>query len=93
MKKYQVTFQRAFEVNVEADSLEVAELLAKQIIAQFPADTCKLLSIVAEDAVVQHSSPDIKPPTSPLGRPPTGGTPGTPVIRQEVLEDQIAEAA
>lgn len=93
MKKYTIKFQRDFVVEVGAENLTAVERLSRDLVAGFPADTCKLLSIIAEDAVVEHTAPDIKPPTSPLGRPPTRPTPGTPTIRQDVLVDAIAKAA
>ena len=52
MKNFHVKFIREFEVDVQADTTEVAGQLAKQIIAQFPAGTCKLLSVV-EDGYVE----------------------------------------
>jgi hypothetical protein len=91
MKKYFVVFQRDFEVEVEAESTADAAVLARQIVAQFPAGTCKLLSIKAED-YVEPPEP-ATPPSKPRGRPNGGGTPGTPVVKKEVLADAIAEAA
>ena len=51
MKKYHVKFLRLFEVDVEADDIKIAEALARQVLAQFPAGTCKLLEVKAEDYV------------------------------------------
>ena len=51
MKKYHVKFLRLFEVDVEADDIKIAEALARQLLAQFPAGTCKVLEIRAEDYV------------------------------------------
>lgn len=92
MKNYSVKFAREFEVQVQADTLEVAQVLARRVIAQFPTDSCKLLSIIAEGCEVESVSPPEKP-QPPFGRPSGGGTPGTPVVRVEELVDQIAEAA
>lgn len=92
MNKYRIKFQRDFEVDVEAEGIQLAEGIGKAILAQFPKDTCKLLSIEAhgEVAAVQPEKPT--PPFKPRGRPNGGGTPGTPVVRQqEVLVDQIAQ--
>lgn len=51
MNKFNVKFQRDFEVQIEADTVELAEKLANQVLAQFPKDTCKLLSIIPEGYV------------------------------------------
>ena len=51
MKKFNVKFSREFEVDVEAETTEIAQALARNIIAQFPKGSCKLLSIIAEDYV------------------------------------------
>jgi hypothetical protein len=50
MANYGVTFTREFRVEIEADNLETADLLARAVIKQFPPGTCKLLSVVAESA-------------------------------------------
>jgi hypothetical protein len=94
MKKFNVKFQREFEVQVEADSLEIAGQLARQVLAQFPAGSCKLLSIYAEDYVEPTESIGPDQPTPPRGGSPLGGgSPGTPTATVPVLVDQIAEAA
>lgn len=92
MKNFNVRFAREFEVQVQADETAIAEVLAKRVIAQFPKDSCKLLSIIAEGCEVESVSPPEKP-QPPFGRPNGGGTPGTPVVRVEELVDQVAEAA
>lgn len=51
MKTYHVTFARKFEVDVQAESIELAKALANRVMAEFPADSCKLLSIYADDYV------------------------------------------
>ena len=91
MNKYRIKFQRDFEMDVEAEGIQLAEKIGQAILAQFPKDTCKLLSIEAhgEVAAVQPEKP--QPPLKPRGRPNGGGTPGTPVARREVLVDQIAQ--
>lgn len=89
MKKFNVKFSREFEVEIEAENTQIAEALTHQVMAQFPPDTCKLLSIIAEGVQIETSDK----PTPPFGRPNGGGSPGTPVARQEVLVDQIAKAA
>lgn len=43
--KYHAKFSRVFEVTIEADSIVYAEKLVEGVIKQFPADTCKMLSI------------------------------------------------
>lgn len=93
MKKFSVKFLREFEVDIEAEDTKIAEQLAQQILSQFPAGTVKLLSVIAEGAVVIADG-EPSPPTKPWGSPNGGGgSPGTPIVRQEVLIDQIAEAA
>lgn len=45
-KKFNVTFSREFEVQIDAEDLQSAEKLAQQRIAQFPADApARLLSV------------------------------------------------
>lgn len=97
MKKFTVTFVRKFEVDIEALDTESAGKLASQIIGQFPEGTCRLLSVIEEGAKVEvlaeiSEGGRTTPPRG--GKPNGGGSPGTPVVRQqEVLVDQIAEAA
>lgn len=98
MKKFSVKFLREFEVEVQANSGDAASKLAGAILAQFPKDTCKLLSIVAADYVEGECAGCAVDPMNPHGKPrggppDMGGSPGTPVVRQEVLVDQVAEAA
>ena len=83
--KYNVKFTRVIEGQIEASSLEEAAKAACEHVAQFPGG--KLLSILPEGYV----DPDSKPPVGPRG--PSTPTPGTPVVKQEVLADQIAKAA
>ena len=61
MKKFKVKFQREFEVDVHAETIEMARTLTDAVLGQFPKDTCKLLSIYAED---------YKEPTVTLGAEP-----------------------
>lgn len=101
MKQFKVKFARTFEVDVAAENGAVAQAVADSIMAQFPADSCTLLSIIAEDHVegecagcaVDMMKPYGKPKGPPGGPPNMGGSPATPVIRLPVLEDQIAAAA
>lgn len=51
MKKFNVKFLREFEVDVEADSIKIAEKLVESIIKQFKPGSCKLLSIYVEGYV------------------------------------------
>lgn len=90
MRKFHVKFLREFEVEIQAESTAVAEQMAQRLTGQFPPETCKLLSIIAEDAPKAEAP---KPPNKPWGRPNGGGSPGTPTIRVPELIDQIAEAA
>lgn len=93
MKKFTVKLQRDFEVEVEAEDIVIADALARQVLAQFPEGTCKLLSIKADDYKEPPEEPDPVPFKPRGGKPNGGGTPGTPVVRNEILVDQIAEAA
>lgn len=97
MKKFTVKFQREFEVQVEAETPAIAQQLTKQIMAQFPEGTCKLLSIVAEDYIEGECAGCKEAVKSggkpPHGKPDGGGTPGATVVRVPVLVDQVAEAA
>jgi hypothetical protein len=60
MQKFNVKFSRDFEVGIEADTLALAELLAGRIIAEFPASTCRLLSIVPEEGAIQVDETTVK---------------------------------
>lgn len=51
MKKYHAILLRRIDVDVEADTIELAQDAVKQIVAQFPEGTAKLHSITAEDYV------------------------------------------
>lgn len=97
MKKYNVKFVREFEVEVEAVSTGAATAIAERIMAQFAPGSCKLLSVVAEgvevEVVAELGLGSGRAPPPRGGKPNGGGTPGTPVVRTEVLVDQIAEAA
>lgn len=90
MRNFIVKFTRDFEVLVDAESLDMAEKIGKEITGQFPVDTCKLLSVIDVNAVELEKP---APPTKPFGRPKGGGSPGTPTIRVPELVDQIAAAA
>lgn len=92
MSKFSVKFLREFEVDIQAEDTKIAEQLAQRILSQFPPGTVKLLSVIAEGAVVIADG-EPSPPTKPWGNPNGGGSPGTPIVRREVLVDQIAEAA
>lgn len=83
--KYNVKFTRVIEGQIEASSLEEAARAARAHVAQIP--NAKLLSILPGGYV----DPDSKPPVGP--RSPDAPTPGTPVVKQDVLVDQIAKAA
>lgn len=98
MKKFNVRFLRVFEVEIFAEDSANAQTLADQILGQFPKDSCKMLSIIAEGAEVQvlaeiGGETGRKPPPPKGGPPNLGGSPATPVVRLPVLEDQIAAAA
>lgn len=100
MSKFNVKFQRDFEVGIEADDVATADKLARSVLAQFPEGTCKVLSVVAEGADMEKPCAEceahgpIKPHTHrPTNNPSSGGSPGTPTIRVPELVDQIASAA
>lgn len=94
MSKYIAKFQRLFEVEVDTETLESAEQLAKQVLTQFPEGTVKLLSILPEGYVEPPDEPEKPTTPKPWGPPaPGGGTPGTPVVKTVALVDQIAEKA
>lgn len=92
MNKFTAKIQRDFELEVEAEDLKIAAGLVQQIILQFPPGTAKVLWIVPE-GVVAVPADDPEKPQPPFGRPNGGGTPGTPVVKQEILVDQIAKVA
>ncbi len=52
MKTFHVKFTRDFEVDVQAESLEAASHLAKQVTAQFATGSCKILSVI-EDGYIE----------------------------------------
>lgn len=98
MKKFVIKFLRGFEVEVQADSGDMASQIATSVLAQFPKGSCKLLSIVAEDYVEGEclgcAVDPMNPHGKPRGGPPNlGGNPGGTVVKLPVLVDQIAEAA
>lgn len=92
--KYHAKFSRVFEVTIEADNIHYAQKLIEGVIKQFPADTCKMLSIHV-DGYVEPVEPQKTPPHPPFGGNPgpSGGTPNEnrPVVIE--LVDQIAAAA
>jgi|SRR5579871_1508381 len=97
LRKFRVKFLREFEVEIEAESGEMATQISSSILAQFPKDTCKLLSVIAEDYVEQPcagcAADPLNPSGKPRGNPTGGGSPGTPTVKTPPLVDQVAEAA
>jgi hypothetical protein len=87
MAKFLAIIARKFEVEVQADTLQNAEAIARQIVGQL--GTAKLLSVRAEGVADDTTAP----PLPPRGRPDLGGSPGTPVVKTEILVDQIAKVA
>lgn len=85
--KYTAKFSRTFEAVIEAENIVEAQKLARDVVNQFSPGVAKLLSILPEGYV----DPDSKPPVGP--RSPDAPTPGTPVVKQDVLVDQIAKVA
>lgn len=92
MKTYNVRYTREFTTQVKADSIAIAEPLARLVLAKLHEPTARLLYILEEG--VQISEPDGTPtPPRPFGRPNGGGSPGTPIVWQETLAEQIAKVA
>lgn len=69
MKKFIATFTRTFYADFEAGNIEAAAVMAQRVVAQFPKDVCKLVSIYAED-YVEPPEPEI--PAPPRNKPPSG---------------------
>ena len=89
MAKFDVKIQREVQVEIEAVCLEDAERLANKIVSEL--EPAKLLSIHVE-GYVEPVEPEA--PTPPFrGKPNGGGSPGTPVVKTEVLVDQVAKVA
>jgi hypothetical protein len=61
MGKYHAKFLRLFEVEIEADGIDAAKAAAQRIVSQFPAGTCKPLSVIAHDYVEPPEPPTPKP--------------------------------
>lgn len=51
MKKYNCVFVRRFDVEVEAENIQAAQVAAGEVIKQFPEGAVKLHSVKAEDYV------------------------------------------
>lgn len=94
MKKYKIKIQRDFEAEIDAVDITEAAHVAKRILAGFPPGTAKILYIVQEGVEAVPVQPDSTPtPPRPFGRPRGGGSPGTPVVRRDILVDAIAKVA
>lgn len=99
MKQFKVKFVREFEVGVEAEDAVHAKSLADEIVKQFPADTCRLLSVIDDAYVEGECGGCAVDPHKPYGKPkgpkpdPSGGSPSTPVMKVPMLVDQVAQAA
>jgi hypothetical protein len=93
MKKYTATFMREFKIDIDAETIEIADALAKQIITQFPK--VKLMSLFIEGYVEPvDPPPQLSPPRRPGNKPTGGGSPGTPVVNIGAPPvDQIAKVA
>ena len=67
MKNYKVTFTRQFEVTIDAETLVAAEESARRIVAQFGADTARLLSVavVTEPAEAAPEAPSASKKANP----------------------------
>lgn len=100
MKKFEAEIIRTFKVEIEAADIQNAERIVNAILEQFPKTptgerSAKLLSIHVEGYVEPTVSVEPPKPQPPhRGNPgPSGGTPGAGTATQEILVDQIAEAA
>lgn len=51
MLTFNVTLQREFDVQVEADSLEAADAMARDILTHFPPGKAKLTSVAKDEAI------------------------------------------
>lgn len=89
--KYVARFERTFECEVMAKDIKEAQTLARFALKEFPEGTCRMVSL-KRDGYVDPPDAPAPTPVKPRNKPP-GGSPGTPIVRQEVLVDQIAEAA
>lgn len=87
--KFIVRLLRELEIRIDADNVALAEAYVRDSLKRNP-EPLKVLSILPEGYV---EPPEPSRPTPPFGRPNGGGTPGTPVVKREILVDQIAEAA
>lgn len=85
--RYRVVFAQLAPCFIEADSLEHAQTQARQMAASFKHT--KLHAIYAPD---YKEPPEPEPTFTPRGKPPSG-SPAGGTARQEILVDQIAEAA
>lgn len=98
MKKFTVKFVREMEFETEAEDSAQARVIAEKTLTRYPKNTCKLLSIVAEDYVDGECAgcavDPMNPHGKPRGGPPNlGGNSGGTVVKLPVLVDQVAEAA
>jgi hypothetical protein len=91
--KYIVKFQVVQQATIFADSPADAAKWARLKFAQFPADTCKLLSIYREDCVDPPEPPAGPKDSKPFGKPPTGGPTGGTSNKVVPVADAIAKAA
>lgn len=88
MNKFRVTFLREFLMEIEADNLTMAQDDAHRLALSFPEGNAKVLSIYVDGYIASPDAPSPAPFT-PRNIPP-GGTPGTPIVREEELVDQVA---
>jgi hypothetical protein len=67
MKNYKVTFSRQFDVTIDAENLAAAEESAKRIVAQFGAETARLMSVavMTEPAEAAPEAPAAAKKTNP----------------------------
>lgn len=98
MPNFIVRYQVDMTCTAEADTVEAAAALARAQLKKSGL-LCRVLAVYPEgeespclsmDAYLAADNPTRKPPGKPS---PSGGTPGTPVIRIEEQPDLIAAAA
>lgn len=91
MNKFTVRFLREFEVEIQAESGDMAAQIASSIMCQVAPGKCKLLSIIREGAAIEVLA-EIggEGRTPPRGRPNGGGSSGGTIVKVPVLVDQVA---
>lgn len=84
MKRYTIKYTAVITRSIDAESAEDAAALARKHVLR-ATDT--LLGVYPADYMPES------PPNNFTPKPPTGPTPGTPVVSVAIPVDQIARAA